>query len=132
MPFALETCSNILQAVREVQPEATVLYVPPPTAADANPALPPYKAPKEGEKPVNPIAQLSAGTRHNLVVSRSGHVYSWGLGSSCQLGLGSDIDHVQVPTRVRSKALDDGWKVEYASSGGQHCALLVTKPAAAA
>lgn len=28
----------------------------------------------------NPIAQISAGTRHNLAVSRSGHVYSWGLG----------------------------------------------------
>jgi succinyl-CoA synthetase alpha subunit len=28
-------CSQLFQAVREVKPDATVLYVPPPTAADA-------------------------------------------------------------------------------------------------
>ena len=37
MDFVLNFCysTQIFQAVRETQPDATVLYVPPPTAADA-------------------------------------------------------------------------------------------------
>ena len=35
---------------------------------------------EEAQQVNNPIAHLSAGTRHNLAVSRSGHLYSWGLG----------------------------------------------------
>lgn len=131
MKLAAEAEGKMFEEPDAFIPDPTpIRFPPPPTTSDPNPALPPYTAPKEGAAPINPIVQLSAGSRHNLVVSRSGHVYAWGLGSSCQLGLGSDVDHVQVPTRVRSKALDDGWKVDFASSGGQHCALLVTKKAA--
>lgn len=74
------------------------------------PDFPSWAASKPND---NPIAHISAGTRHNLAISRSGHVYSWGLGSECsdrtelklvmcQLGLG-DEEEAKVPTLVRSK-----------------------------
>lgn len=74
---------------------------------------------------VNPIAQVSAGTRHNLAVSKSGHLYAWGLGQQGQLGLGSE-ESAGVPTLVRSKQLRPFDSVS-ASAGGQHCVLLAKK-----
>lgn len=74
------------------------------------------------EPTVNPIAQLAAGTRHNLAVSRSGHLYSWGLGNGAQLGLGSE-EEAETPTLVRSKQLRPYDSVA-PSAGGQHCVLL--------
>lgn len=41
------------------------------------PEFPGYANSNPGD---NPIAHISAGTRHNLAVSKSGHVYAWGLG----------------------------------------------------
>ncbi|GJJ06239.1 hypothetical protein Clacol_000429 [Clathrus columnatus] len=105
-----------------------IAFPPPPTTSDPNPSLPPHSASSIDAPTGNPMAFLSAGTRHNLAVSRAGHAYSWGSGSGCQLGLGSDVEVQPVPTRVRSKALE-GWNVQSAAAGGQHCFLLATKVA---
>lgn len=103
-----------------------IAFPPPPTIEKPNPPLEPYSSAAENAPPSNPITFISAGTRHNLAVSRAGHVYSWGSGSGCQLGLGSDVEVAFVPTRVRSKALE-GWHVQSAAAGGQHCFILATK-----
>ncbi|KZV77981.1 hypothetical protein EXIGLDRAFT_85664 [Exidia glandulosa HHB12029] len=119
-----------LAVVEELVPVPTLIrFPPPPSADDAKPALPSYSADDEGKAPANPIAQVSAGTRHNLAVSRSGHAYSWGTGENSQLGLGPDVATQLTPIRIANKALDSGFKVEFASSGGQHCILLASKPA---
>ncbi|KLO20338.1 RCC1/BLIP-II protein [Schizopora paradoxa] len=111
-----------------------ISFPPPPTPSDPNPKLPPYKLYILTPIP-NPIAHISAGTRHNLAVSREGHAYSWGLGQSCQLGLGSSIEDQKTPARLRSHLLDEldsekngwNWTVENASAGGQHCVLVARK-----
>lgn len=87
------------------------------------------------------IAHISASERHNLAVSSDGKVYSWGLGLTCQLGLGKKpksesatepqkppgaIESSPTPTQVSSQQLN-GWKVRSASAGGQHCVLLAQK-----
>lgn len=80
------------------------------------------------EKVINPVANISAGTRHNLAVSRSGHIYSWGLGLQGQLGLGAATETVTTPSVVRSKFLRPYDAVQ-ASAGGQHCVLIAKKRA---
>lgn len=75
---------------------------------------------------INPIANISAGTRHNLAVSRSGHVYSWGLGLQGQLGLGAATETAATPSVVRSKFLRP-YDAVAASAGGQHCVLVAKK-----
>jgi regulator of chromosome condensation len=79
------------------------------------------------------IAQVSAKDRHNLAVSQDGELFSWGSGSTCQLGLGKDEDGNEIetaatPTKVTSKQLE-GWKVKAASAGGQHCVILAQRNA---
>lgn len=103
-------------------------FPPPPTESDPDPPLPPWS---EASRlpPINPIARISMGLRSSLAVSRAGHAYSWGFSSTCQLGLGSDVDLQKVPARVRSKTMND-WKVEDVSAGGQHC-LISAVPLAA-
>ncbi|WRT68651.1 uncharacterized protein IL334_005630 [Kwoniella shivajii] len=88
--------------------------------------VPPFPAYKDSKPSDNPIANISAGTRHNLAISRSGHVYSWGLGNQAQLGLGADTETAEVPSLVRSKLLRP-YSAKVASAGGQHCVLLATK-----
>lgn len=85
------------------------------------PELPPWD-----ERASNPIARISAGTRHNLAVSRSGHVYAWGLGNQGQLGLGADTEEAATPSLVRSAQLRPYDAVD-ASAGGQHCVLIAKK-----
>lgn len=123
-----EDAPTIPSAVDEFIPEPVlILFPPPPTSDNNNPPLPPFTPDMLDAPPVNPIAHLSAGTRHNLAVSRDGNAYSWGSGNGCELGLGPDVEVQPVPSRVKSKAMD-GWKVEVAGAGGQHCVLLATKP----
>ena len=113
--------------VDEFIPEPVQIpFPPPPTPDDNNPPLPAFSPGMLTSPPINPIVHLSAGTRHNLAVSRDGNAYSWGSGNQCELGLGPDVEVQPVPSRVKSKALD-GWKVEAAGAGGQHCVLLATK-----
>ncbi|WOO78367.1 Protein pim1 [Vanrija pseudolonga] len=101
-------------------------YVPEPVRI-AFPPIGDYEDPPELEAwsdapTTNPVASISAGTRHNLAVSRDGKVYAWGLGNQGQLGLGS-AETADTPTWVRSKQLKP-YKAVAASAGGQHCVLL--------
>ena len=122
-----EDAPAIPSAVDEFIPEPVpILFPPPPTSDNNNPPLPPFSPDMLESPPINPIAHLSAGTRHNLAVSRDGNAYSWGSGNGCELGLGPDVEVQPVPSRVKSKALE-GWNIEAASAGGQHCLLLATK-----
>lgn len=57
-------------------------FPPPPTANDQTPELPAYV---EGAEVTNPIAKISVGGRSSLAVSRTGHIYSFGYGASCQV-----------------------------------------------
>jgi len=95
-------------------------FPPIPEQYEVVPEMPPYD-----KLASNPIAQISAGTRHNLAVSRSGHTYSWGLGNQAQLGLGS-AETASVPSLVRSKYLRP-YDAVMAAAGGQHCVLLGKK-----
>ncbi|OCF40717.1 pim1 protein + RNA transporter 2 [Kwoniella heveanensis CBS 569] len=110
----------------EFVPEPVRIPFPPiPEAYEVVPELPAYKDSKPSD---NPIANISAGTRHNLAVSKSGHVYAWGLGNQGQLGLGADTEDAKTPSLVRSKLLRP-YSANYSSAGGQHCVLLATKKA---
>ncbi|KIJ49704.1 hypothetical protein M422DRAFT_777621 [Sphaerobolus stellatus SS14] len=113
--------------IEEYIPEPVVIpFPPPPTADDPNPPVPPYNPKTINSAPLNPIASLSARSRHNLAVSRDGHAYSWGLGLSFTLGLGPDVEMQPLPTRIKNKALE-GAKLELAAAGSQHCLLVGTK-----
>jgi regulator of chromosome condensation len=105
-----------------------LVFPPPPTENDPAPPIPPFKSLPDPytKPPLEPIASLSAGTRHNLAVSVSGNVYAWGSGNTYQLGLGPDVESAPVPTRVRSKQMND-YKIEAAAAGGQHCLLVATR-----
>ncbi len=72
------------------------------------------------------IASIGAGSVCSFAVSRSGQVYSWGMGTSLQLGSGKE-DDIWKPTIITGKKLDNR-KVIASSAGGQHTALLVSLP----
>ncbi|XP_054995466.1 E3 ISG15--protein ligase HERC5 [Sorex araneus] len=67
-----------------------------------------------------PLAQISAGEAHSMVLSMSGNVYSWGRNNFGQLGLGH-TDNQGSPSRVGSL---DSHTVEFLACGGSHAALL--------
>ncbi|WWC71324.1 uncharacterized protein I206_105278 [Kwoniella pini CBS 10737] len=108
----------------EYVPEPVRICFPP--IPESYEVVPPFPAYKDSKSTDNPIANISAGTRHNLAVSKSGHVYAWGLGNQAQLGLGADTESAEVPSLVRSKLLRP-YSAKIASAGGQHCVLLATK-----
>ncbi|WWC93347.1 hypothetical protein V866_000181 [Kwoniella sp. B9012] len=108
----------------EYVPEPVRICFPP--IPEQYEVVPPFPAYKDSKSSDNPIINISAGTRHNLAVSKSGHVYAWGLGNQAQLGLGADTESAEVPSLVRSKLLRP-YKAKFASAGGQHCVLLATK-----
>ncbi|WWC90461.1 uncharacterized protein L201_005396 [Kwoniella dendrophila CBS 6074] len=108
----------------EYVPEPVRICFPP--IPEQYEVVPPFPAYKDSKPSDNPIANISAGTRHNLAISKSGHVYSWGLGNQAQLGLGADTESAEVPSLVRSKLLRP-YSAKVASAGGQHCVLLATK-----
>ncbi|KZV91503.1 RCC1/BLIP-II protein [Exidia glandulosa HHB12029] len=117
-------------ATRNVRTPTFVTFPPPPSADNPNPALGPYSSDTQ-DGPSNPMVQVAAASRHNLAVSRLGHVYSWGLGLQGQLGLGPAIDEQRTPTRVINTALAAGWKIDHVSAGARHCILLAVKLAQA-
>lgn len=106
-------------------------FPPPPTADKLDPDVGPY-AEAAAYPPRTPIVRVSAGTDYSLAVSKDGHVYSWGDGQSCELGLtqeGDDEESVvqqKTPKRILWKNVNN-WFVQDASAGGQHCVLLVRK-----
>ncbi|CAK9781975.1 RCC1/BLIP-II protein [Cutaneotrichosporon oleaginosum] len=78
------------------------------------------------EEVINPIVSISCGPRYNVAVSRSGWVYTWGLGLQCELGLGANTDDAETPTLCRSAQLRP-YDAVTASAGGQVCVLLAKK-----
>lgn len=103
---------------------------PPPPASledENDPVLPPWTDECYTTAPLDPVVQISAGTRHNLAVTRAGHVYAWGFSPQSALGLGKEMEAAKTPTRVKSKAMK-GWFVEEVSAGGQHCLALARPP----
>lgn len=109
----------------EYVPEPVRICFPPiPEKYEVVPEFPAYKDSKPED---NPVVDISAGMRHNLAVSKSGHLYAWGYGNLAQLGLGSE-EVAEVPSLVRSKLLRP-YRSVTVSAGGQHCvALAVKKP----
>ncbi|XP_065490954.1 probable E3 ubiquitin-protein ligase HERC4 [Caloenas nicobarica] len=67
-----------------------------------------------------PLAQIAAGGAHNVAVSLSGAVYSWGKNDFGQLGLGDTRDR-GCPLYI--KALEH-WKTVFVSCGADHTAVL--------
>ncbi|KAL7422402.1 hypothetical protein Q5752_003048 [Cryptotrichosporon argae] len=117
-----EAQASLRVPMGEYVPEPVrVMFPPVPESYEVVPAFPTYA--EAAAANANPIAHISAGTRHNLAVSASGHVYAWGLGNQAQLGLGADTETADVPTLVRSKQLRP-YRAVAASAGGQHCVLL--------
>jgi len=73
------------------------------------------------------VKSVVCGESVSYAVTEEGHLYSWGFGTSLQLGVG-DEDDIFVPTLVKSKNLDpDTDEVLVMSGGGQHAALVVKK-----
>ncbi|KAG9095608.1 hypothetical protein FRC06_009628 [Ceratobasidium sp. 370] len=106
-------------------------FPPPPTPNKLDPDVGPYTE-ASVYPPRTPIVRVSIGTDYTLAVSKAGHVYSWGDGRSCELGLtveGDDEESVvqqKTPKRIIWKNVDN-WFVQDAGAGGQHCVLLVRK-----
>ena len=62
---------------------------------------------------------VACGEAHSLAVSRSGELFTWGMGTLHQLGLGADDDK-SLPQAVRSKNLF----IVAADGGAQHTLIV--------
>jgi len=67
------------------------------------------------------LVQLACGANHNLVVSSSNEVYSWGYGDMSALGHGKDADE----NRPRKMRVDVEGKVHRIAGGGQHSSIIL-------
>ncbi|KAG8898922.1 hypothetical protein FRB99_007062 [Tulasnella sp. 403] len=127
--IALKKLKERHPSTLECVPYPVPIYFPSaPTPDNNDPSLGPHaevSAPGPDGGPQTPIIHISAGTRHNLAVSRDGIVYGWGYGSQYQLGMG-ELDQQDVPARVKSKAME-GWVIDGVHAGGQHCLLTARK-----
>ena len=70
------------------------------------------------------IASVEAGGSCSFIVTETGEVYSWGMGTNLQLGMSDDED-VWTPQKVTGKKMENR-KVLSVSVGGQHTVLLVS------
>ena len=68
----------------------------------------------------NPVAWLSCGFEHTVIVTVEGEVFTWGYGSSGALGHG-DLRSYPEPTRLRALS---GKGIAYIDCGGYHTAAL--------
>lgn len=67
---------------------------------------------------------VGAGSAQSFAVTETGELYSWGMGSSGQLGTGEESDVVE-PVLVKGKQLE-GKTVVRVTGGGQHTLALAT------
>lgn len=74
-----------------------------------------------------PVAFATAGSEHCLVVTKSGHAWSWGFSANYQTGQGT-TDDVNVATQIDNTAIRDV-KLDKAYAGGQFG--ILTAPAQA-
>lgn len=71
------------------------------------------------------VKQIACGEACSFAVTKTGDLYSWGLGSNLQLGNGNENDELS-PVQVKSKNIDPSkHEVILVSSGGQHTTILV-------
>ncbi|XP_008296210.1 probable E3 ubiquitin-protein ligase HERC4 [Stegastes partitus] len=71
-----------------------------------------------------PVCQVSCGSRHSVVLTRDGQVYTWGQNSRGQLGLGKISSGSGSPQHVRSLA--EIPLVQVAAGGDQSFSLTVS------
>ncbi|KAI9577749.1 regulator of chromosome condensation-like isoform X1 [Glossina fuscipes] len=69
------------------------------------------------------IVHISCGDAQSFALTSDGGLYAWGMGSTHQLGTGSDEDALE-PTLIESKQTD-GKRILKASGGAQHTIFLV-------
>ena len=77
----------------------------------------------EGLKGVKAVT-VAAGGACSFVVTATGELYGWGMGTNLQLGM-SDEEDVWTPERVTGKKMENR-RTLAVSVGGQHTALLVS------
>ena len=80
-------------------------------------------APVEGLKGVK-VVTVAAGGACSFVVTATGELYGWGMGTNLQLEM-SDEEDVWTPERVTGKKMANR-RTLAVSVGGQHTALLVS------
>ncbi|XP_043975030.1 probable E3 ubiquitin-protein ligase HERC6 isoform X1 [Gambusia affinis] len=68
-----------------------------------------------------PVIQVSCGNSHSLALTKGGDVFSWGLNSHGQLGLGKDVTRQLRPVLVCALT---GVAVTQVSAGGNHTLFL--------
>lgn len=66
------------------------------------------------------VASLKCGDYHNLLLTESGSLYSWGRGSEGQLGSG-ETENAFVPFRIRIDQYHDSIFSRIAAGGGLGC-----------
>ncbi|KAG8737604.1 hypothetical protein FRC10_008032 [Ceratobasidium sp. 414] len=106
-------------------------FPPPPTPNKLDPDVGPY-AEVFVYPPRTLIVQVSIGMGYMLAVSKAGHVYNWGDGRSCELGLtvGGDDDESVVQQKTPKRSSGRTWIIGLSRTRvqvPQHCVLLVRK-----
>lgn len=76
------------------------------------------------------VVDISRGEAQSFAITKDGHLYAWGMGTSLQLGTGEEEDAL-VPTLIESKQTKDK-RILQAYGGGQHSIFLVADDAPAA
>ncbi|XP_078023256.1 putative E3 ubiquitin-protein ligase HERC6 isoform X1 [Epinephelus lanceolatus] len=71
-----------------------------------------------------PVIQVACGNSHSLALTKGGDVFSWGLNSHGQLGLGKEVSLQYTPDLVTALT---GVAVTQISAGGSHT-LFLTLP----
>ena len=69
---------------------------------------------------------VTTGISCSFATNESGEIFSWGMGTTMQLGTGEEED-VWTPVKITGKKVESR-RVIGASAGGQHTALLVSLP----
>jgi regulator of chromosome condensation len=72
---------------------------------------------------IPPMVFAACGTHHNIAISNTGEVYSWGYGESWQVGHGPTAGDIEVPTKIENTATK-GVKMITGGAGGQFSVLL--------
>eukprot|EP00939_MAST-03C_sp_MAST-3C-sp1_P003386 g3386.t1 len=71
----------------------------------------------------HPVRSIAAGQSHVLALTSAGCLFSWGVGSSGQLGMG-DLGERVVPTLVPTKHISAKSPLQKIAAGGRHSALI--------
>lgn len=69
----------------------------------------------------DPVVLVSAGPRYSMAVTKSGILFSWGLGCCGELGLDEEVTY--TPRNVTRS--EGAWSVRKVSCGGQHAVGLL-------